>query len=111
MAGTAGVSLFDAASQASNGSWPTGPLVQERLVINLTFDVTVYSGWRLDGVDYEPDAMLIDDLGRFLELEVVLEEDQSTAEGEQIANDLLQKLGVPGSALISRAYIDLLEKD
>jgi predicted adenylyl cyclase CyaB len=49
------------------------------------------------------------DLGQFLELEVVLEEGQSTAEGERIANDLLQKLEVPGSALVSGAYIDLLE--
>jgi adenylate cyclase len=48
-------------------------------------------------------------LGRFLELEVVLEEGQSTAEGERIANDLLHELGIPNSALISRAYIDLLE--
>ena len=49
------------------------------------------------------------DLGRFLELEVVLREGQSTAEGEQIANDLLLELGIPRSGLISGAYIDLLE--
>lgn len=47
-------------------------------------------------------------LGRFLEIEVVLREDQLPAEGERIARDLMEMLGIEAVDLIEDAYIDLL---
>ncbi|XP_013139275.1 PREDICTED: uncharacterized protein LOC106103906 [Papilio polytes] len=49
-------------------------------------------------------------LGNFMELEVVLKPDQSVEEGEAIAKDLQNKLGVKNEDLIKGAYMDLLEK-
>jgi predicted adenylyl cyclase CyaB len=49
-------------------------------------------------------------LGQFMELEVVLEEGQSDAEGQRIAEDLMSALGVDRADLIDGAYMDLLEK-
>jgi len=51
----------------------------------------------------------VEGLGSFLELEVVLEEDQSLEAGVQVAHDLMQALGVSPDSLVSGAYIDLLE--
>lgn len=48
-------------------------------------------------------------LGHFLELEIVLADGESAADGEREAADLLDKLGVDGAALVAPAYIDLLE--
>lgn len=48
-------------------------------------------------------------LGQFLELEVVLEEGQSDAEGQRIAEELMASLGVEKSDLLEGAYMDLLE--
>ena len=50
----------------------------------------------------------VQDLGDFLELEVVLEEGEDLETGEAIAQDLMQKLSVPPEQLIEGAYIDLL---
>ncbi len=51
----------------------------------------------------------VDGLGDFVELEVVLAEDESEAKGVEIANDLMAKLGVdPEKDLISGAYMDLI---
>jgi len=49
-------------------------------------------------------------LGLFMELEVVLQPGQSPKEGIAIARDLMKKLGIKPSDLVSGAYIDLLEK-
>lgn len=49
-------------------------------------------------------------LGSFLELEVILDRTFSPERGEALARDLLGKLGVPREALVSGAYIDLLER-
>lgn len=49
-------------------------------------------------------------LGQFMELEVVMDEGQSDAEGQKIAEDLMSALGVERSDLIDGAYMDLLEK-
>jgi predicted adenylyl cyclase CyaB len=49
-------------------------------------------------------------LGYFMELEVVLRDDQSDNDGQAIANDLMKKLGVEPTDLIEGAYMDLLEK-
>ena len=50
-------------------------------------------------------------LGSFLELEVVLREDQSIEAGRQIAVDIMDALGVGSECLVDRAYIDLLERE
>jgi predicted adenylyl cyclase CyaB len=51
----------------------------------------------------------VEGLGRFMELEVVLKEDQSEAEGQAIAEDLMRRLEVREEALLEGAYIDLIE--
>ena len=51
----------------------------------------------------------VEELGTFLELEVVLAERQSPSDGTGVAHRLLDQLGVPAAALASGAYIDLLE--
>jgi predicted adenylyl cyclase CyaB len=53
----------------------------------------------------------VEDLGDFLELEVVLREGQTEAEGTEIARQLLDALGVRADQLISGAYLDLLMDD
>lgn len=52
----------------------------------------------------------VEDLGQFMELEVVMEEGQSDAEGQEIAENLMTSLGVERSDLIDGAYMDLIEK-
>ena len=52
----------------------------------------------------------VEGLGHFMELEVVMREGQSNAEGQAIAEDLMRRLGVRGEALIEGAYMDLLER-
>ncbi len=49
-------------------------------------------------------------LGGFMELEVVLEEGQAEVEGERIARDLMQRLGIAASDLLEGAYMDMLEQ-
>jgi predicted adenylyl cyclase CyaB len=49
-------------------------------------------------------------LGHFLELEVVLADDQSIADGDVIARQLMADLGIRADDLIDVAYVDLLEK-
>lgn len=49
-------------------------------------------------------------LGRFMELEVVMQEGQSDAEGQAIAEDLMRQLEVPQEALLEGAYMDLIEQ-
>lgn len=51
----------------------------------------------------------VEGLGHFLELEVVLREGQSDAEGQEIAEDLMASLGVESNDLLEGAYMDLLE--
>lgn len=48
-------------------------------------------------------------LGTFLELEVVLRDDETAEQGRRTAAELLRALDVPDAALQSGAYIDLLE--
>jgi predicted adenylyl cyclase CyaB len=49
-------------------------------------------------------------LGKFMELEVVLQPGQTDAEGQAIAEKLMAELGVNESDLIESAYIDQFEK-
>ena len=51
----------------------------------------------------------VEGLGHFMELEVVMREGQSDAEGQGIAEDLMRRLGVREEALIEGAYMDLIE--
>jgi predicted adenylyl cyclase CyaB len=51
----------------------------------------------------------VEGLGHFMELEVVMREEQSDSEGQAIAEDLMRRLGVQEDALIEMAYMDLLE--
>ena len=53
----------------------------------------------------------VEGLGRFMELEVVLRDGQSEAEGQSIAEDLMKRLGIRKEDLIDGAYMDLLEKN
>lgn len=48
-------------------------------------------------------------LGQFMELEVVMTEGQSDAEGQSIAEGLMSALGVERSDLLDGAYMDLIE--
>ena len=50
-------------------------------------------------------------LGKFIELEVVLKENQSAQIGETIANDLMNKFDIKTTDLIDVAYIDLIENN
>jgi predicted adenylyl cyclase CyaB len=51
----------------------------------------------------------VEGLGQFVELEVVLQEGQSEAEGQAIAESLMASLGVEKNDLLAGAYMDLLE--
>jgi predicted adenylyl cyclase CyaB len=50
----------------------------------------------------------VEDLGDFLELEVVMADGEPVEAGVAVAHDLLAKLGVSPTQLIERAYVDLL---
>ena len=52
----------------------------------------------------------VEGLGQFMELEVVLAEGQSDAQGQKIAEDLMSALGVERADLIEGAYMDLVDK-
>ena len=52
----------------------------------------------------------VDDLGFFVELEVVLNDGEPVEHGEREAHALLEALAIPPSALVAEAYIDLLDK-
>jgi predicted adenylyl cyclase CyaB len=50
----------------------------------------------------------VENLGSFMELEVVLGEDEPAEAGVREAEELMKRLGVQASQLIDRAYVDLL---
>ncbi|XP_045175178.1 uncharacterized protein LOC123536246 [Mercenaria mercenaria] len=50
----------------------------------------------------------VEGLGNFMELEVVMKDGQSVEEGQAVANELMKKLDVHESDLISGAYMDLI---
>jgi predicted adenylyl cyclase CyaB len=50
----------------------------------------------------------VDDLGTFVELEVVLTEDETDSDGERTASVLMEQLGIRQEDLIEQAYVDLL---
>ena len=51
----------------------------------------------------------VEGLGSFLELEVMLGPGQSGEEGQDIAEELMSRLGIEQSDLIEGAYMDLME--
>jgi adenylate cyclase class IV len=50
----------------------------------------------------------VEGLGEFLEIEVVLEEDERPESGVREAQQLMASLGIHPSQLVERAYVDLL---
>ena len=52
----------------------------------------------------------VEGLGQFMELEVVLREGQTDAEGQAVAEDLMVNLGIRQEDLLEGAYMDLLEQ-
>lgn len=50
----------------------------------------------------------VEGLGSFVELEVVLRDDQSVSDGDAVAVHLLQQLHIDAKDLVTHAYIDLL---
>lgn len=52
----------------------------------------------------------VEGLGSYLELEVVLRDEQSLEEGQEIANKLMNALGVEEEDLITGAYFDMLQE-
>jgi predicted adenylyl cyclase CyaB len=51
---------------------------------------------------------VVENLGHFLELEVVLGDGEPAARGVREARELMDRLGVKPSQLVDRAYVDLL---
>jgi adenylate cyclase class IV len=51
----------------------------------------------------------VQNLGSFVELEVVLSDGESAEHAEHVALELLQKLEISETGLLAQAYIDLLE--
>ena len=47
-------------------------------------------------------------LGSYIELEVVMRENQTQKEGQQIAEKIMEQLNVPLKNLVAPAYVDLL---
>ncbi len=52
----------------------------------------------------------VEDLGAFIELEVVLRPEDSNEKGTRIANELMEKLGIREQDLLAVAYVDLLRQ-
>ncbi|XP_076619414.1 uncharacterized protein LOC143340903 [Colletes latitarsis] len=52
----------------------------------------------------------VEGLGNFMELEVVLTNEQDLEVGEKIAEDLMAKFNIKSEDLIAEAYVDLLNK-
>ncbi|GFO50633.1 adenylate cyclase [Plakobranchus ocellatus] len=48
-------------------------------------------------------------LGHFVELEVVLTDDETVEDGQKIAADIMEKLGINKEDLLDCAYMDLLK--
>jgi adenylate cyclase class IV len=51
----------------------------------------------------------VEDLGNFVELEVVLADSETPGDGDRVALDLMSRLGLEERHLVSGAYIDLLQ--
>jgi predicted adenylyl cyclase CyaB len=52
----------------------------------------------------------VEGLGDFMELEVVLRERQTPADGREIAEEIMRHLGIDSGSLVEVAYVDLLAR-
>ncbi|KAJ0012686.1 hypothetical protein NQD34_017020 [Periophthalmus magnuspinnatus] len=52
----------------------------------------------------------VEDLGHYMELEVVMRPEQTVEEGQQVAHNLMKQLGVSEENLVTGAYMDLILK-
>ncbi|KAM9705752.1 uncharacterized protein ACNS7B_001849 isoform 1-T3 [Menidia menidia] len=52
----------------------------------------------------------VEGLGHYMELEVVMRPEQTVDEGQQVATDLMEQLGVSAESLVTGAYMDLILK-
>ncbi|GLD69801.1 uncharacterized protein AKAME5_002111800 [Lates japonicus] len=52
----------------------------------------------------------VEGLGHYMELEVVMRPEQTVEEGQQVAEDLMEQLGVSQESLVTGAYMDLILK-
>lgn len=52
----------------------------------------------------------VEGLGHYMELEVVMRPEQTVEEGQQVAQDLMEKLGISEESLVTGAYMDLILK-
>uniref|UniRef100_A0A673A6F8 Si:ch211-156b7.4 n=1 Tax=Sphaeramia orbicularis TaxID=375764 RepID=A0A673A6F8_9TELE len=52
----------------------------------------------------------VEGLGHYMELEVVMRPEQTVEEGQQVAEDLMEKLDVSKESLVTGAYMDLILK-
>ncbi|OQR70603.1 hypothetical protein BIW11_11526 [Tropilaelaps mercedesae] len=50
-------------------------------------------------------------IGQFIELEVMLRDDQTTEHGQKIANEFMEKLNITADMLIKGSYIDFIDSD
>jgi len=87
-----------AMAEALDAALGTGGVVRKRRTLYLIGQTRVH----LDEVE---------GLGDFLELEVVLDPRQTTDDGEEIARELMSAVGIQGSDLEARAYVDLLSDE
>ena len=69
--------------------------------------------WRHDGLLIE--AVEVDELGRFIEIELLIDErhasPQAHRQGDQRVQDMLTQLDIPLAAIEPRRYIDLLRSE
>ncbi len=52
----------------------------------------------------------VEGLGEFIELEVVLDEELDADDAREIAGELMERLGIAPTDLVSGAYVDLLQR-
>ena len=63
-------------------------------------------GWEYQGRSIGIHLDKVENLGHFMELEVVLREGETTEAGVLEADELMKRLGIEASRLIDRAYVD-----
>lgn len=101
----------DVIRESSWQAYPTGDpdALQNALALTLGQGVTVFKHRTLYLIgNTRVHLDQVDELGQFVELEVVLSADDNPENGVEIANDLVQKLGLCNAEKIAVAYADLL---
>lgn len=80
-----------------------GRMYPVKAVVRKTRNVWIYGQTRIH-------LDRVESLGDFMELEVVLTPDQSAAEGDEIAQELMTALDIKDADLYGEAYVDLLHR-